>query len=129
MLRTVLLNRIPVGDEIFRTCPDRPWGPPSLLYDEYRVFSGAKAAGESNVDASPPSSVAVMKEWSYTSTLPTSTVEIDIRGYHKYCFFLHLRVEEGIGECKSKLAGRFAILFCRHLEKCAKMNFIEYLAL
>jgi len=26
------------GDEIFRTCPDRPWGPPSLLYNGYRVF-------------------------------------------------------------------------------------------
>jgi len=24
-------NRIPVGGEIFRTCPERPWGPPSLL--------------------------------------------------------------------------------------------------
>jgi len=22
---------IPGWDEIFRTCPDRPWGPPSLL--------------------------------------------------------------------------------------------------
>jgi len=22
------------GGEIFRTCPDRPWGPPSLLYNE-----------------------------------------------------------------------------------------------
>ena len=29
-----------MGGEIFRTCPDRPWGPPSLLYSEYRVFSG-----------------------------------------------------------------------------------------
>ena len=28
------------GGEIFRTCPDRPWGPPSLLYNGYRVFSG-----------------------------------------------------------------------------------------
>jgi hypothetical protein len=26
----------PGGDEIFRTCPDWPWGPPSLLYNEYR---------------------------------------------------------------------------------------------
>jgi hypothetical protein len=26
--------------EIFRTCPDRPWGPPSLLYTGYRVFPG-----------------------------------------------------------------------------------------
>jgi len=24
--------------EIFRTCPDRPWGTPSLLYNGYRVF-------------------------------------------------------------------------------------------
>ena len=28
--------------EIFRTCPDRPWGPPSLLYNGYRVFPGVK---------------------------------------------------------------------------------------
>ena len=27
------------GGEIFRTCPDRVWGPPSLLYNGYRVFS------------------------------------------------------------------------------------------
>jgi len=32
----------PGGDEIFRTCPDRPWGPPSLLYDGYRVFPKGK---------------------------------------------------------------------------------------
>jgi len=25
---------------IFRTYPDRPWGPPSLLYNGYRVFPG-----------------------------------------------------------------------------------------
>ena len=34
-----------VGGEIFRTRPDRLWGPPSLLYDGYRVFPGGKAAG------------------------------------------------------------------------------------
>ena len=28
------------GGEIFRACPDRPWGPPSLLYNGYRVFPG-----------------------------------------------------------------------------------------
>ena len=38
-------DRIPVGGEIFRTRPDRPWGPPSLLYNGYRVFPGGKAAG------------------------------------------------------------------------------------
>jgi len=36
----------PRRDEIFRTCPDRPWGPPSLLYKGYRVVPGGKAAGE-----------------------------------------------------------------------------------
>jgi hypothetical protein len=38
-------NRNAGGGEIFRTRPDRPWGPPSLLYNGYRVFPGGKAAG------------------------------------------------------------------------------------
>ena len=38
-------DRNPVGGEIFRTCPDRPCGLPSLLYNGYRVFPGVKAAG------------------------------------------------------------------------------------
>jgi hypothetical protein len=35
----------PGGGEIFRTCPDRSWGPPGLLYSGYSVFPGGKAAG------------------------------------------------------------------------------------
>ena len=31
-----------MGGEIFRTCPDRPWGPPRFLYKGYRVFPGGK---------------------------------------------------------------------------------------
>ena len=31
--------------QIFRTRADRLWGPPSLLYNGYRVFPGGKAAG------------------------------------------------------------------------------------
>jgi hypothetical protein len=31
--------------EIFRTRPERLWGPPSLLYNGYRVFLWGKAAG------------------------------------------------------------------------------------
>jgi hypothetical protein len=31
--------------EIFRTCPGRPWGSPSVLYDGYQVFPGGKAVG------------------------------------------------------------------------------------
>jgi len=31
--------------KIFRTRPDQACGPASLLYNEYRVFPGGKAAG------------------------------------------------------------------------------------
>jgi len=34
-----------VGGEIFRTLPDGPRDPPSLLYNGYRVFPGGKSAG------------------------------------------------------------------------------------
>jgi hypothetical protein len=44
-----VLNKVSIknssGGEIFRTRPDRPWGPPSLLHNVYRVFPGGKAAG------------------------------------------------------------------------------------
>jgi hypothetical protein len=33
------------GGEIFRTCPDRPWGPQSLLYNGYRVFPRGVESG------------------------------------------------------------------------------------
>jgi len=45
--------------EIFRTCPDRPWGPPSLLYNGYRVFPGGKVLPGRDADPSPPSSAEV----------------------------------------------------------------------
>jgi hypothetical protein len=46
----------PGGGEIFRTCLDRPWGPPSLLYNGYRVFPGCKERPGFDADPSPPSS-------------------------------------------------------------------------
>ena len=45
--------------EIFRTCPDRPWGPPSLMYNGYRVFPGGKVLLGRDADPSPPSSAEV----------------------------------------------------------------------
>jgi len=44
------------GDEIFRTCPFRPWGPSSLLYNGYRVFPGGKKRPGPDADPLPPSS-------------------------------------------------------------------------
>jgi hypothetical protein len=51
----------PGGGEIFRTCPDRPWGPPSLLYNGYRVFPGVKRPGH-GAEHPPPSSPEVTNE-------------------------------------------------------------------
>ena len=49
-------------DEIFRTYPDRPWGPPSLLYNGYRVFPGGKVRPGRAADHSPLSSAEVMEK-------------------------------------------------------------------
>jgi hypothetical protein len=45
----------PSGGEILGTSPDRSWGPPSLLYNGYRVFHGGKAAGERRWPPTPSS--------------------------------------------------------------------------
>ena len=52
----------PGGDEIFRTRPDRPWGPPGLLYNGYRIFPWGKVGPGRAAVHSPPSSAAVMEE-------------------------------------------------------------------
>ena len=62
-------DRIPVGTR-FSACPDRPWGPPSLLYNGYRVFPRRKVRPGRAADSSPPSSAAVMEKYSYNSTYP-----------------------------------------------------------
>ena len=49
------------GGEIFRTPLDRPWGPPSLLYNGYCVFPGGKQRPGRDADPSPPSNAVVMK--------------------------------------------------------------------
>jgi hypothetical protein len=47
------------GGEIFRTCPDRPWGPHSLMYNGYRVFPGGKVRRGRDAGPSPHSSAEV----------------------------------------------------------------------
>ena len=49
------------GGEIFHTCPEWPWGPPSLLYNGYRVFPGSKERPGLDADPSLPSSAVVMR--------------------------------------------------------------------
>ena len=61
-------DRIPMGGEIFRTCPDRPWGQPSLLYHGYRVFTGVKQPGRV-VNHPPHLPPRLKKEQSYLYSL------------------------------------------------------------
>ena len=80
------------GGEIFGICPDRPWGPPSLLYNGYRVFPGGKERPGRDADPSPPSRAVAMKGYSYTCippmgrtactgcTLPYSTLHANAAG-------------------------------------------------
>ena len=60
----------PGEGKIFRTCPDQPWGPPSLLYIGYWVFPGGKEQwlGRDADDPSLPSSTMVKKGQNYAST-------------------------------------------------------------
>ena len=43
--KSILCTTLQGSGETFRTRPDRPWGPPSLLYNVYRAFPRGKAAG------------------------------------------------------------------------------------
>ena len=45
--------------EIFRTGPNRLQGPPSLLYNGYRVFPEGKVLPGRDAEPSPPSSTEV----------------------------------------------------------------------
>jgi hypothetical protein len=64
-------DRIPVGGGIYRTRPEQPWEPHSLLYNWYRVsFLGVKRPGR-GAGHPPPSSAEVKKNYSYTSTPPS----------------------------------------------------------
>jgi hypothetical protein len=63
--------------EFFRTYPDRHRGPPSLLYNGYRVFPGGKGGRGVMLTThthththTPPSRAEVMKDLNYLSTHP-----------------------------------------------------------
>jgi hypothetical protein len=64
----------PVWGEIFRTRLDRPWGPPSLLYNVTRFLPGSKMA-EAWRWPHTPSSAEVKERVELTSTHP-----LDLRG-------------------------------------------------
>jgi len=62
------------GGEVFRTCPDRTWGPHSLLYIGYWVFPGGKKRPGRDADPSPLYNAVTKKGLSYTSTPPMGRI-------------------------------------------------------
>ena len=80
---------IPVGTR-FSARPDRPWGPPNLLYNGYRVFPGGKVRPGPAADHSPYSSPVVMEEKNYTSTHPLGHTGPVTRSFYLfYCIKHH----------------------------------------
>jgi hypothetical protein len=58
----------PRYDEITHARPDRPWAPPSLLYNRYRVsLPGVKRPGRA-LTTQPHQAPRLKKEWSCTRT-------------------------------------------------------------
>jgi len=90
-------DRIPVGGEIFRTCPDRTCGPPSLLYNGYRVFPWDKERPGRDADPSPPS-IAVgharVELYLYSPYGPygLSRASVPVQGCTLLFLYLHGRV-------------------------------------
>jgi hypothetical protein len=79
--------------ETSRTCPDRPWGPPSLLYNERLVFPGGKERQGRDAYPLPPSGEVIRKDNSHTAT-PLSAVR-HVQGLSActrvFCVFFSLR--------------------------------------
>ena len=110
----------PGGDEIFRR-PDRPWGPPSLLYNGYRVFPGGKVRPGRAADHSSSSSAAVIEEYSYTSTHSlghtgpvTGTLYLYISTFRNMCAVLNVVVF-----CSSWLLLLLLLQLCSLPKVCA----------
>jgi len=87
----------PGRGEIFRTCPDRPWGPPSLLYNEYRIFPGGKKRSGRDADPAPPSSAVAHERVQlylyspygpyglYRASVPVQGCTLPIKGLRETC--------------------------------------------
>ena len=79
--------------EIFHTRPDRPWGPPSLLYNRYRVFPWGVRRPERGVDHPHHLAPRLKKEYSHTSTLLLDLREMfksEIYTYVHTCQVIHI---------------------------------------
>ena len=77
------------GGEIFCTCTDQLWGPPSVPYSGYWIFPGGKAAVAWH-DHPPPSSAEVKESvdlYLYSSSGPLWPVQGELTTYILTCNF------------------------------------------
>ena len=84
---------------IFRTRPDRPWGPPSLLYDGHRVsFPGVKRP-RGVVNHPPPTSAEVKEKVELYLYSPCVFVVCSRVNFTFYLFHLrHLPESRNVGK-------------------------------
>ena len=98
--------------EVFRTRPDRPWGPPSLLYNGCRVFIGGKTAGAwlwLPTPSSPESKERVELYLYSLSGLSRILLGWNLpyfRGIHRVILFVTKRNEVAAGSIKPNYAQR-----------------------
>jgi len=84
----------PGGGEIFRTRPDRPWGPPSLLYNGYRLcFPGVQRPGH-GIDHPSPSSADVKERVELYLYSPSGPSWPDLGWTSTFTTLLRLQVKE-----------------------------------
>ena len=119
--------------QIFRTCLDRPWGPPRLLYNGYWLFAGVKSGR--GVTLAPHT---LLVPWSrkgraipllllcavrsVQSLSPCARVHITPRSTDAFC----LTTIQGQKKIKPKIRNHHNIKFCNHFLPCEKMQNIEY---
>jgi len=78
-----------LGGEIFCTCPDCPWSPPSLLYNGYRVFPGGKERPGRDADRYSPYGPYGL----YRASVPVqecTLLTLPYRLWHLLCWMLWL---------------------------------------
>jgi hypothetical protein len=84
-----VLKKNPVEGEIFRTCPDRPWGPPSLLYNGYQVFPGVESGRDVTLILHLLLVPRSEKTVDYTSTLPVGFRDLQNQQLYQHaCYSL-----------------------------------------
>ena len=95
----------PGGGEIFRICPDRHWGPPSLLYIGYRVFPGGQERPGPDAGPSPllvplsrkSRAIPLLPLW---AVRPVQSLSACTRVHFTYCFTNLLIKMGGYGDGK-----------------------------